>query len=69
MTGSDQNDAPDLKPCPFCGGTARIYHNTSPPGNSCEWHLASIVCSGCEIGVYQEVTPEEAISAWNRRVN
>lgn len=63
---------PDLKPCPFCGGTAFAYevkphqHFLSEFG---EYGGGGFVeCTGCSCGV-SEKTKEEAIEAWNRRAN
>jgi hypothetical protein len=44
----------EIKPCPFCGGEARIYH-----------HEGENVVD-CECDRYGK-TDEEAIAAWNRR--
>lgn len=48
-----------LKPCPFCGGEAATVFNSGG------W----IYCKDCDgqTGYYR--TPEEAIEAWNGRVN
>lgn len=48
----------ELKPCPFCGGKAHIMRGG-------HW----IACEDCqsESGYYS--TKEEAIEAWNRRVD
>ena len=51
----------ELKPCPFCGGLARIeavHHRYSDTFNVC--------CEECgaEIVMFEE---QEAVGAWNRR--
>ena len=75
----------ELKPCPFCGGKAKIV--------CCEYNMSNIYQSGPEyriihsheenmncpiaqygiydalIGVYTYNTKQEAAEAWNRRVN
>lgn len=57
--------APDLKPCPFCGGTDLEIREMGE-----EWHVVS--CNGCnaEGGYYlpdDSTMPEEAAELWNRR--
>lgn len=55
-----------LKPCPFCGGEARLYRS----GSHGFFHLCMI---GREAMVKIESryfrSEEEAINVWNRRVN
>ena len=46
-----------LKPCPFCGGEAKI--------NKREY---SIECTRCSAYMGYFYTKQEAIEAWNRRV-
>lgn len=48
----------ELKKCPFCGGEAKIV------GYSLFW----IVCEECLAETAGFATKEEAIKAWNRRV-
>lgn len=54
--------APDLKPCPFCGGEAEIWR-------AHRGLTAWIACMGrCAVLVSKEYTAdEEAIAAWNTR--
>ena len=47
----------ELKPCPFCGGTAILYDAGIP-------YVRCDTC-GTQTTAYQ--TPDEAIAAWNRR--
>ena len=51
-----------LKPCPFCGGEAKI---TLLIGNY------GVGCTKCPGAVFncRRQTKEEAIEAWNRRTN
>ena len=51
----------ELKPCPFCGGTAKVSLFL---GNYC------VTCTECmgAISPARKQTKEEAIKAWNRRV-
>ena len=51
----------ELKPCPFCGGEAKLRRY----GDSAYCYIE---CSQCEIGAYFYDTKAEAIAAWNRRV-
>ena len=52
-----------LKPCPFCGGEAKLY------SRAIDWllseHLVRCKKCHCETDVYD--TKEEATEAWNRR--
>lgn len=53
----------ELKPCPFCGGEAKIA--------TCDWGYSVkeywVYCScGCKTNNCH--SKEEAIEAWNRRV-
>ncbi len=64
----------ELKRCPFCGNSARLYHTTDN-------HKAPFVCCDGAIQLngakscYAQTRPwtyktdEEAIKAWNRRFN
>ena len=54
--------APELKPCPFCGG--RAEWNIGQKGDGSPWRY--ITCESCEaIG---PAAPEiETVAAWNRR--
>lgn len=52
----------ELKPCPFCGGEARAYKSEIVlPGYT-------VLCKKCNATVNYFLTNEEAIEAWNRRV-
>jgi hypothetical protein len=53
--------APELKPCPFCGGPAELIrpHDGGLPYVMCVMHF----CSG------PQKTAEHAIAAWNRRAD
>lgn len=67
----------ELKPCPFCGGEARLYTSANGVAVVC---TNSIEC-GCRTRWYMDaddfisawiktdkVSVESAIEAWNRRV-
>lgn len=50
---------PELKPCPFCGGKARL--NQAYDGSFC------VQCTKCGNGTLMEKTKETVIKKWNRR--
>ena len=60
-----------LKPCPFCGGEARLLEwpdiGFVPEGEEPEPSTWFVDCSGCEGGHPPRYDREEAIAAWNRR--
>lgn len=57
----------DLKPCPFCGGKARLFVNDG----------VRVICSKCYAGTmihsdtieYDSNAVETVIKAWNRRAD
>lgn len=51
----------ELKPCPFCGGEAKICGTR-------EIGMSWIACKSCIGQTTCYDTEEEAIEAWNRRV-
>lgn len=51
----------ELKPCPFCGGTNLTIINVYGE----EYYVDCSTCTTCGPG---GETEEEAIKAWNRRV-
>jgi Lar family restriction alleviation protein len=66
----------ELKPCPFCGGTAisRVekWQEHLPFGKIENHRSYGVICTDCECIAY-EIEPGfenvfEAIEAWNRRV-
>lgn len=59
----------ELKPCPFCGGSAFTSLEHYPSGEKA-WHIYHMNYEKCFIddcitGDYE--TEEEAVKAWNRR--
>ena len=58
----------ELKPCPFCGGKARIIADDPFDGyqGNCTVYLARCVVCGAEISGGKH---EKAIEAWNRRTD
>ena len=55
---------PEVKPCPFCGGEARMLHNMSKT----DYWVECMNCKTCSPGDLNNHTKEEAIAAWNTRV-
>lgn len=53
-------DTPDLLPCPFCGGEAKIFRID---GHA----LFCAYCVDCDTNGGHYFTEEDAIAAWNRR--
>ena len=61
-----------LKPCPFCGGKAELYHDTKHGSLSVYSH---VVCTNRKCGVSgawiiestRYASDDRAIEAWNRR--
>ena len=57
---ADGDDHAYLKPCPFCGGEAKLLH-------PCDGvHLVQCTCCGC--GTTYTRTEIGAVRMWNRRV-
>ena len=66
----------ELKPCPFCGGEAMLYHQSSKYTkydgnyvycfNGCGCRTRLFECYG-NTGKTHKETEQEAINAWNRR--
>ena len=53
----------DLKPCPFCGMTAKTILEADDDGDQ----FYHVYCLGCDVETAGYVTKEEAKAAWNRR--
>ncbi len=53
-----------IKPCPFCGNIAFV--NFTPGGGSPNW---AVICRGCFARIDYQITPRQAINAWNKRTN
>ena len=53
----------ELKPCPFCGGEAHVVETIH--GKTLPW----VRCKDCGMETPMLDTEEEAIEAWNRRVD
>lgn len=67
----------ELKPCPFCGGEARVVERCYPrevfhPGSLdvpdiVEGSRYSIACEECGAMQYESETLESVVEMWNRR--
>lgn len=55
----------ELKKCPFCGGEAKIRGEKYWQPNV----RRNVICTNCFANSGWFKTDEEAIEAWNRRVN
>lgn len=51
----------ELKPCPFCGGGARVFQGWSELDNY-------VGCCKCGARTQWEHTEQKAVENWNRRV-
>lgn len=51
------SDNSELKPCPFCGGTADIWFHT----------MYIVSCKKCRTMGHPQDVAADAIAAWNRR--
>ncbi len=59
---------PELKPCPFCGGEAKV-HTGEKFFLIGEEECSIVVCKSCLATSRYFHTSKEAIEAWNRRTN
>ena len=66
----------ELKPCPFCGGKATAksskYNLLGAYGTAeTDRKWSRVFCKSCNIGQPKRhyISKEDAIQAWNRRVN
>ena len=48
-----------LKPCPFCGGEAKLIDD--------DWSY--VICTKCGIHPYHRISLKDAIEEWNNRPN
>lgn len=54
----------ELKPCPFCGGEARLWHP-----KEYDITLGSVKCNSCGASTESFTDDDSAIEAWNKRPN
>ena len=80
MSDQDNTTQPELLPCPFCGGEAKLLHNSGSYGYTPP--SITVSCAPCKIsysadtsqwekgkghyGVYDEAKAE-VMAWWNRR--
>lgn len=62
----------DLKPCPFCGGEAKMFVQSGEYGGVCVkcmscWCQTAIRTDGCIARAEKTNAVELCIEAWNRR--
>ena len=55
---------PKLKPCPFCGGEAKLINILNYYGD-----IYWVKCEECNAETPSDFEKDEAIAAWNRRAN
>ena len=54
-----------LLPCPFCGGPARLIHDTESDYRA--FHSYQVECDQCDADSAGSADRDKAIAAWNRR--
>ena len=59
----ENKQQPELRPCPFCGGSATMHSTLLKDGD----HI--IVCNKCGAASGYFPNREEAVRAWDRRVS
>ena len=50
-----------LKPCPFCGGEAKLFLDEA------SYYKSQVYCKKCGVRTNREHIPEIAVTAWNTR--
>ena len=57
----------ELKPCPFCGGKARLVSGESKQKQGLSPLVWQVICThGC-VAMPLELSDHDAINAWNKR--
>lgn len=59
----------ELKPCPFCGGEAKIYKTKTTSLTDTLIPCYFVFCKQCCCQTQYSKTENEAISKWNRRTD
>ena len=58
---------PTLKPCPFCGGKARLISGQNKAKQALSPILWQVLCTkGCVV-MPLEISDHDAVNNWNRR--
>lgn len=58
----------ELKPCPFCGGEAKLCETTEREGLTyCGFCFVKCTNCGCRTQMYADYCPDIVKSLWNRR--
>lgn len=60
-------EAPDLKPCPFCGGSANLRPILANPARG-SWSIFWTSCERCSAEGPTADTRADAAERWNARV-
>ena len=58
-----ENKQTELRPCPFCGGAARLVGDPQEDGD------CIVICDECGATSGYFYDRDKAVSAWNRRVD
>ena len=58
-----------LKPCPFCGSEAEVITNDEEISFTGGELMYSVCCTWCSGNSGWALTQEDAITAWDRRIN
>lgn len=62
-----------LKPCPFCGNVAVIYkgnyYEDNPANRMVDPIYYEVSCSDCDATISDCSSEQQAIEAWNKRVD
>jgi len=56
----------ELKPCPFCGGRAKLWYDDTAGYMGCKSD-SYVYCGCCQATGSYKKSDEEAIAAWNER--
>lgn len=56
-----QQNQSNLKPCPFCGGKAKVSTKDN------KFFPYSVFCTTCYVGTDTYIHRDEAIASWNHR--
>ena len=60
------NETPQLKPCPFCGGVPELYHLLDDGLEA--YHVYCPVAAGCGVHHRSFRDKQKAVDVWNKRI-